>query len=741
MAEAEVNQSPTPVQPSDRAFSLLKPEIAALKSIAGVENVKPRSQKHYPITFIVGIFLSEQQSRIDTPAISLTVCVDEHYPESPATFEMDAPFPKIISNRLLEHIGFHAIQLSEKQEVHVVSSIQWFISKMEDILMSEFRDALESYLADSPDGSQQRRFAIQTEAVIIAPPPLFEPKTRHGKGGSKQKATRSKETKQPKAAESKVQKSHPTEPPQGPNQEAPKETIIHKQPNEKDVTIQETSPALPDSLNPTFDAETRTVRDDEVLQCMKRFGSSLVYEKSTPRPDGVGEDYHFFVNIAPSDPDFSFEFSSVRLHVILPLKYPMEEDPVVTVVEENMSQVVRDELSGKILERINDTRSSSATAIRLRRLFTWFDNNMNELLQVAYTNEIQGRDLLSSMEAVNLEREGEQHQDSSEFSGDDSYEGSEDEDEYYEDSEDDDLPENENRDQPPLNDPKTGIPIVLNGMKLEGISVLQCLILNLQVICNRCQSKYDISLSGTTSQSKFVQCGKCHYPATARFLPKLAHANDSCIGNIDQLYNMSIFDVLPSSFRGSCLECPKVSIKVPDMLAGRHFSRVCHECHKTMSFTFEKATVGIIKSQLTGEDAPPPEAKAGLQRKRIPKDSSLKVGTPLPKNGTCKHYSQSYRWLRFPCCGKAFPCDDCHNEESDHIAEWATRMICGNCSRESSYYANKICVCGQQFGKVGSKAHWEGGHGCRDRSRMSRKDPKKFSGYGKTQSRKSRKPS
>ncbi len=28
-----------------------------------------------------------------------------------------------------------------------------------------------------------------------------------------------------------------------------------------------------------------------------------------------------------------------------------------------------------------------------------------------------------------------------------------------------------------------------------------------------------------------------------------------------------------------------------------------------------------------------------------------------------------YRWLRFPCCGKAFPCDACHELQTDHEAK------------------------------------------------------------------------
>ena len=47
--------------------------------------------------------------------------------------------------------------------------------------------------------------------------------------------------------------------------------------------------------------------------------------------------------------------------------------------------------------------------------------------------------------------------------------------------------------------------------------------------------------------------------------------------------------------------------------------------------------------------------------------AEFKVGNPLPKNGSCKHYKNSHRYFRFPCCGKGYPCDECHNDnEREH---------------------------------------------------------------------------
>lgn len=88
------------------------------------------------------------------------------------------------------------------------------------------------------------------------------------------------------------------------------------------------------------------------------------------------------------------------------------------------------------------------------------------------------------------------------------------------------------------------------------------------------------------------------------------------------------------------------------------------------------------------------------------------LGQPLPNQGTCKHYKHShryllfnfikylhsnkintkmkininlyyFRWLRFPCCGKAFPCDVCHeiNTNSEHEAKVIIKSYIKNKNR------------------------------------------------------------
>lgn len=46
-------------------------------------------------------------------------------------------------------------------------------------------------------------------------------------------------------------------------------------------------------------------------------------------------------------------------------------------------------------------------------------------------------------------------------------------------------------------------------------------------------------------------------------------------------------------------------------------------------------------------------------------------------------FGKIWKVLRFPCCGRAFPCDTCHEEASlGHEMKVANRMICGHCSTE-----------------------------------------------------------
>jgi hypothetical protein len=85
--------------------------------------------------------------------------------------------------------------------------------------------------------------------------------------------------------------------------------------------------------------------------------------------------------------------------------------------------------------------------------------------------------------------------------------------------------------------------------------------------------------------------------------------------------------------------------------------------------------------------------------------------------------------------GVRYPCDLCHEEGAadGHDAAWASRMVCGFCSREQAL-APACKHCGKKLATSGAQPsgrntrHWEGGAGCRDKSMLDRRDAAKFRG-------------
>ena len=176
----------------------------------------------------------------------------------------------------------------------------------------------------------------------------------------------------------------------------------------------------------------------------------------------------------------------------------------------------------------------------------------------------------------------------------------------------------------------------------------------------------------------------------------------------------------------SCLECGRDCL-VQGLSAGQTWVSWCRSCHCRLAVGVEQCRFVLHQPgpQLAGErfrvvnlflthaqlfclyilHTAPPTGTVHVSRK---KEAKLQEGKPLPEFGTCSHYKKSHRWLRcgcsltrwhwstfgcfetnlifdvvrFPCCGKAYPCDVCHDTTEDHPGELANRMICGYCSRE-----------------------------------------------------------
>lgn len=282
---------------------------------------------------------------------------------------------------------------------------------------------------------------------------------------------------------------------------------------------------------------------------------------------------------------------------------------------------------------------------------------------------------------------------------------------------------------------KRGTEVKFRRLELgEGVATLECLKVALRIQCSRCRCNAD--LTTPPRRRNVVACGRCSHSGALTFRPNLMHAFNSVVGYLD-LTDYRVVDLVLSgcTFAVECFGCSK-RISTDGIHYGQRRSLWCQFCNAKMAVLMESIKFQQLQPSKAAEGGPCFSVKTPKAVKNV-KDPAIQEGKPLPSNGICKHYKKSFRWLRFPCCGKAYPCDKCHDEqEGGHEMKFATRMICGHCAKEQPFAAEKPCIGCGSFTTKKPTAHWEGGRGCRDSIKMSRDDNKKYSGIGKTISRK-----
>lgn len=267
--------------------------------------------------------------------------------------------------------------------------------------------------------------------------------------------------------------------------------------------------------------------------------------------------------------------------------------------------------------------------------------------------------------------------------------------------------------------PERGIALSFPGIELHGIELLQVSILSISVKCERCRTVNDVT--GLKDQAeKTASCRKCAAGFAARFRPELVHQNSARAGFLD-LAGATVADMLPSTFVPVCAKCSTPS---PGLVSvrGESTTNVCRDCHG--KFNFKIPDVRFLP-YAPGTLAAPASGNIRKQDKL-----GLRTGEPLPSRGTCEHYRKSYRWFRFSCCNRVYPCDRCHDGAEEHLNEWANRMICGWCSREQRYAVDSCGFCGRNVIGRRGRGFWEGGKGTRDRRLMNRKDKRKYKRIG-----------
>ncbi|KAJ0426327.1 hypothetical protein BJY00DRAFT_82934 [Aspergillus carlsbadensis] len=271
-----------------------------------------------------------------------------------------------------------------------------------------------------------------------------------------------------------------------------------------------------------------------------------------------------------------------------------------------------------------------------------------------------------------------------------------------------------------------GVALSFPFLELYGIELLELVGLYITVKCDRCKEPLDVRNIPQTKDSsgalspKVETCKKCSNSMSLGFRRLFMHPNANRAGYLD-LDGCTVVDLLPSGFIPTCAEC-STSFPGPGVVAVRGESAManCRQCHRKMVFK-----VPEVKFLKVGSAAFTSRDRASTRRK--PKEVlGIVAGQELPRRGRCMHYSKSYRWFRFGCCSKVYACDKCHDADTDHPNEHANRMICGFCSREQIYRPENCGICrAYLIGKAGS-GFWEGGKGTRNKTLMSRKDPRKY---------------
>jgi uncharacterized CHY-type Zn-finger protein len=296
--------------------------------------------------------------------------------------------------------------------------------------------------------------------------------------------------------------------------------------------------------------------------------------------------------------------------------------------------------------------------------------------------------------------------------------------------------------------------IRLLGLELNGIGVAKCESISLLVQCNKCRETTQIeNINGTSENeqiseqafekepfgSRKTECRKCRAVLGMVFLNPLFYTQCPTVGKL-QMLNCTPIEVISMTVSPICISCDEESPRLfKTLLPSTSISQNCRKCHVPLRISgsgarFLRIGQGGVTDDFSGQLFANQRATAN----KI-KEEAFIPGQPLPRRGTCKHYGKSYRWFRFPCCLRAYPCDTCHEDQKtdDHEMIRANRMICGFCAKEQ-LFSEKGCIqCRSDLVAGSSSGFWEGGTGTRSTTLMSRKDGKKHkNSINKTKSKK-----
>lgn len=492
---------------------------------------------------------------------------------------------------------------------------------------------------------------------------------------------------------------------------------------------------------------TKQLRDTEIKQLKKRFPKDqlIIQERS----DGMVTYYR--VTVEATDPDWPFDLKEIDIMVSFPDNYPQEIFTLDVPLDQDLPPVMARHVQEASCEWLQAKHATNQLMGKVELLFRpflrWLDRSLERLFtegarQLKKDIDIEKAGLqfipYQELKATVCEKSEDAEEDASDegkvertegertVEGGQEGPGCDDRQHQQEEEEASHLVENIK-----ISDPRRGTEVKLLGLRLgENTATVVAQQITVCLQCNRCKITADLTLTGRTPCT--AQCEKCSASINAAFRPCMLHHYSDVLGYLD-LHNAAPADLVlqDCDLTVGCLSCSQEG-PMQNISYGQTKEFNCEHCHSKLSILAESTRFQYIqpRANKTGPSA------SVVNYKSI-RDPAVQKGKPLPEKGTCKHYKQSHRWLRFPCCGRAYPCDVCHDEDQDHPMELATRMICGYCAKEQPYGNGKPCIsCGSMMTRGARTSHWEGGLGCRNKVKMGRNDRQKYANTNKTVSRK-----
>lgn len=487
----------------------------------------------------------------------------------------------------------------------------------------------------------------------------------------------------------------------------------------------------------------KQLRDTEITQLKKRFPKDqlIIQERSD------GKVTYYRATVEATDPDWPFDLKEIDIMVSFPDNYPQEIFTLDIPLDQDLPSVMARHVQQASLEWLQAKHATNQLMGKVELLFRpflrWLDRSLERLftegarqlkkdidlekagLQFIPYQELQATvsetsEPASDAAAADRDEDIEMTQEEGKLVQQENLGG----DEGTEKEETSHLVENIK-----ISDPRRGTEVKLLGLMLgENTATVVAPQITVSLQCNRCKVTADLTLTGRTPCS--AQCENCTTSISAAFRPCMLHHYSDVLGYLD-LQNTTAVDLVlqECELTVGCLSCSQEG-PVQNLAYGQTKEFNCENCHTKLSILAESTKFHYIQPRTNKTGS------SGVSYKTL-REPSVQKGKPLPEKGTCKHFKQSHRWLRFPCCGRAYPCDACHDENQDHPMELATRMICGFCAKEQPYGNGKPCVsCGGMMTRGTYTSHWEGGQGCRNKVKMSRNDRQKYASSNKTVSRK-----